>query len=64
MIGTWVIRKLFLRGSSGVIASSRYNTALDNIKTPKEKAISNVTNRVVKNKYFGNATNVDVEITQ
>jgi len=62
MVGTWVIRKLFLSGHSGVIASSKYTTAIEQ-QSPREKSISNIINKFVKTKNLGTITSVDVEIS-
>jgi len=62
MIGTWVIRKLFLGGHTGIIASSKYGTAIEETQSPKEKAIEDIINKVMKNKHLGTVTSVNVEI--
>lgn len=61
MVGTWVIRKLFLGGHSGIVASAKYPSAIE-IQSPKEKAISDIISKVMKNKNLGTTTSVKVEI--
>lgn len=61
MVGTWVIRKLFLGGHAGIIASAKYTTAIEQ-KSKKEEAIDKIVSKVMGSKNLGTATSVKVEI--
>ena len=61
MVGTWVIRKLFLGGHAGVIASSKYATAIEQ-KSKKDEAVEKIIAKVMGGKNLGTATSVKVEI--
>lgn len=61
MVGTWVIRKLFLGGHTGIIASRSYPGSSIS-QSPKEQAISNITNNLLQNTVLGTSTSINVEI--
>lgn len=63
MVGTYVIRKLFLGGGhTGRMKGITRESAIEGTKTNKEKITDKIVKQVLGNKNFGTITNLDVKI--